>query len=143
LFRQLCRHLICLNLRQYEVRQKPSPTTGRPLYGFKGKQVKAIGKITLLVTFRDQQNSRIEHIAFDAVNMMYNYNAIFDRGVTNIFSAVLHPGYLCMKLPSAKGIIAVYGDQDLARIAKKLPHPGKKCSQPQQRKTKSKTTPTR
>jgi hypothetical protein len=26
---------------------------GRPLYGFRGKQVKAIGKITLLVTFSD------------------------------------------------------------------------------------------
>lgn len=26
---------------------------GRPLYGFRGKQVKTIGKITLLVTFSD------------------------------------------------------------------------------------------
>ena len=32
---------------------------GRPLYGFKGKQVEAIGKITLLVTF-------------DVVDMLYN-----------------------------------------------------------------------
>jgi len=36
--------------------------TERPLYGFGGKQVKAIGKITLSVTFGDQNNSRIEHI---------------------------------------------------------------------------------
>jgi hypothetical protein len=78
---------------------------GRPLYGFGGKQVKAIGKITLLVTFEDQQNSRTEHITFDVVDMLYNYNAIFGRGVTNVFSAVLHPGYLCMKLPSTKGVL--------------------------------------
>ena len=48
--------------------------------------------------------------------MLYNYNTIFGRGVTNIFSAVLHPGYLSMKMPSAGGVIAVYENQDLARI---------------------------
>ena len=46
--------------------------------------------------------------------MLYNYNAIFGQGVTNIFCVVLHSGYLCMKLPSAKGVIVVYDDQDLA-----------------------------
>ena len=90
---------------------------GRPLYGLGDKQVKAIGKITLLVTFGSQSNNRTEHITFDVVDMLYNYNAIFGRGVTNIFSVVLHPGYLYMKLPSTRGIIAVYGNQDLARIA--------------------------
>jgi len=47
-----------------------------PLYGFGGK-VKAIGKITLPVTFGDQSNSRTEHITFDVVGKLYNYNAIF------------------------------------------------------------------
>jgi hypothetical protein len=89
---------------------------GRLLYGFGGKQVKAIGKITLPITFGDHSNSRAEHVTFVVVDMMYNYNAIFSRGVTSVFSAVLHLGYLCMKLPSAKSIIDVYGDQDLARI---------------------------
>ena len=50
---------------------------GRLLYGFGGKQVKAIGKITLPVTFGDQNNSRTEHITFDMVDMLYSYNAIF------------------------------------------------------------------
>jgi hypothetical protein len=99
---------------------------GRPLYGFGGKQVKAISKITLPVTFGDQQNSRTEHITFNVVDMLYNYNAIFGRGVTNMFSAVLHLGYLCMKLPSTKGIIAVYADQDLTRIAEETTIPGQK-----------------
>jgi hypothetical protein len=60
------------------------------------------------------------------VDMLYNYNAIFGRGVTNIFSIALHPGYLFMKLPSAKGIIAIYGDQDLARIAEEIATLGQK-----------------
>jgi hypothetical protein len=30
---------------------------GCPLYGFRGKQVKAIGKITVPITFWDQNNS--------------------------------------------------------------------------------------
>ena len=58
--------------------------------------------------------------------MLYNYNAIFGRGVTNTFSAALHPGYLCMKLPSAKGVITVYGNQDLARIPDETATPRQK-----------------
>jgi hypothetical protein len=58
--------------------------------------------------------------------MLYNYNAIFGRGVTNAFSMVLHPGYLYKKLPSTKGIIAVYGNQDLARIVEETATLGQK-----------------
>ena len=91
--------------------------------------MKAKGKITLPVSFSDQSNHRIEHITFDMVDMLYNYNAIFGQGVTNIFSIVLHLGYLCMKLPSTRGIIVIYDNQDLARIAKQTATPGqKKCT---------------
>ena len=86
--------------------------------------MKAIGKIMLPITFGDQNNSRIEHITFDVVDMLYNYNTIFGQGVTNIFNAVLHPGYLCMKLPSAK--VAIYGDQDLTQIAEETTTLGQK-----------------
>ena len=60
------------------------------------------------------------------VDMLYNYNAIFGRGVTNIFSTALHPGYLYMKLLFAKGVIAIYGNQDLARIAEETATSGQK-----------------
>jgi len=63
------------------------------------------------------RKSWIVSITFDVVDMLYNYNAIFGRGATNIFSAVLQLGYLCMKLPSARGVIVVYGNQDVTRIA--------------------------
>lgn len=58
--------------------------------------------------------------------MYYSYNAIFGCRVTNIFSAVIHLGYLCMKLPTTKGIIAVYDDQDSARAAESTTTPGQK-----------------
>ncbi|XP_072146442.1 uncharacterized protein [Setaria viridis] len=51
-----------------------------PLLGFGGKPVKALGKIALLVSFRDRDNARTEHITFDVVEMHYPYNAILSRG---------------------------------------------------------------
>ena len=50
---------------------------GNPLCGFGGQQIKALGKITLPVSFGDQHNPRTEHITFDVVDMYYSYNAIF------------------------------------------------------------------
>jgi hypothetical protein len=33
----------------------------------------------------------------------------------NAFEAILHPAYLCMKIPSEEGPIAVHGSQEAAR----------------------------
>jgi hypothetical protein len=52
-----------------------------------------------------------------APNMDYPYNAIIGRGTLNAFEAILHPAYLCMKIPSDQGSIAVYGSQEAARRA--------------------------
>jgi hypothetical protein len=49
--------------------------------------------------------------------MEYPYNAIIDRGTLNAFEAILHPAYLCMKIPSEQGPIAVHGSQEAARRA--------------------------
>src|SRR5688572_16909482 len=48
--------------------------------------------------------------------MEYPYNAIIGRGL-NSFEAILYPAYLCMKIPSDQGPIAVYGSQEAARRA--------------------------
>jgi hypothetical protein len=50
--------------------------------------------------------------------MKYPYNAIIGRGTLNAFEAILHPAYLCMKIPSEQGPIAVHGSQEDARRAK-------------------------
>jgi hypothetical protein len=54
---------------------------------------------------------------FDIVDMEYPYNAIIGRGTLNAFEAILHPAYLCMKIPSKQGPIAIHGSQEAARKA--------------------------
>jgi hypothetical protein len=89
-----------------------------PLCGFGGRQIVALGKITMPVTFGFVHNTRTEQVVFDIVDMEYPYNAIIGRGTLNAFEAILHPAYLCMKIPSEQGPIDVHGSQEAARKAK-------------------------
>ena len=86
-----------------------------PLIGFGGKRVNALKKISLPVSFGDTSNPRTEHVTFNVVEMNYPYLAIFGRGLIKKFEAVVHQLYLYMKIPTAKGIITVRGNQQLAR----------------------------
>jgi hypothetical protein len=88
-----------------------------PLCGFEGWQIVALGKITMPVTFGYVHNTRTEQVVFDIVDMEYPYNAIIGRGTLNAFEAILHPTYLCMKIPSEQGPIAVHRSQEVARRA--------------------------
>jgi hypothetical protein len=54
---------------------------------------------------------------FDIVDMEYPYNAIIGRRTLNAFEAILHPAYLCIKIPSDQGPIAIHGSQEAARKA--------------------------
>jgi hypothetical protein len=75
----------------------------------------ALGKITMSVTFCYIDNTRTEQVVFDIVDMEYPYNAIIGRGMLNAFEAILYPTYLCMKIPSEQGLIAVHGSQEAGR----------------------------
>jgi hypothetical protein len=88
-----------------------------PPCGFRGKQIVALDKITMPITFGYVHNTRIEQVVFDIVDMEYPYNAIIGRGTLNAFEAILHPTYLCMKIPSEQGPIAMHGSQEAARRA--------------------------
>jgi hypothetical protein len=66
------------------------------------------------VTFGYVHNTRTEQVVFDIVDMEYPYNAIIGRGTLNAFEAILHPAYLCMKIPSEQGPIAIHGSQEAA-----------------------------
>jgi hypothetical protein len=88
-----------------------------PLCGFRGRQIVALEKITMLVTFGFVHNTRTEQVVFDIVDMEYPYNAIIGHGTLNAFEAILHPAYLCMKIPSEQGPIAIHGSQEAARKA--------------------------
>jgi hypothetical protein len=69
------------------------------------------------VTFGFVNNTRTEQVVFDIVDMEYPYNAIIGRGTLNAFEAILHPAYLCMKIPLDQGPIAIHGSQEAGRKA--------------------------
>jgi hypothetical protein len=56
-----------------------------PLYGFGGRQIVALDKITMSITFGYVHNTRTEQDVFDIVDMEYPYNAIIGRGTLNAF----------------------------------------------------------
>jgi hypothetical protein len=84
-----------------------------PLCGFGGKQIVAFGKIMMPITFGYVHNTRMEQVVFDIVDMDYPYNAIIGRGTLNAFQAILHPAYLCMKIPSDQGLLLCMGAKRL------------------------------
>jgi hypothetical protein len=90
-----------------------------PLCGFGGRQIVALGKITMPFTFGYVHNTRTQQVVFDIVDMEYPYNAIVGRGTLNAFEAILHPTYLCIKIPSKHGPIAVHESQEAVRRAER------------------------
>jgi hypothetical protein len=81
------------------------------------RQIVALGKITMPITFGYVHNTRTKQVVLDIVDMDYPYNAIIGRGTLNAFEAILHPPYLCMKIPFDQGPIVVHGSQEAARRA--------------------------
>lgn len=115
-----------------------------PLYGFGGKRVEALGKISLPMTFRTTDNARSEFITFDVVEMNYPYNVILGRGFLNKFEAVVHQACLRMKMPSVGGVIIVFGDQKMAQTIEQGITPGQKnvkCLQPKLHEVPQQRTP--
>ena len=92
------------------------PSTN-PLCGFGGKKVDALGKIPLMVSFGQGQNSRVEEATFDVIDINYPYNAIVGQPTLTVFKAVIHPTYLAIKIPSNYQTITVFGSQEDARKA--------------------------
>jgi hypothetical protein len=86
-----------------------------PLCGLGGKQMMALGKLAMPITFGYVNNTRTEEVMFEIVDMDFSYNAIIGRGTLNIFEAALHSAYLYMKIPSNQGVILVYGSQEATR----------------------------
>jgi hypothetical protein len=97
----------------YDKKQLKEPM--KPLYGFSRKKIEPVRVITLPISFGTPKKPRMEYRNFNIVDMLYPYNAIFGRGLLNIFDAVLHSTYLCLKVPATFGAITIYGSQKEAR----------------------------
>jgi hypothetical protein len=106
---------VAINLQKmgYDKKQLKEPT--KPLYGFSGKRIEPVGVITLPVSFGTPKNPRTKYITFDVVDMLYSYNAIFGRGLLNIFEAALLSPFLCLKVLATFGVITVSGSQKEAK----------------------------
>jgi hypothetical protein len=75
--------------------------------------------MTLPISFGTPTNIHTEYITFDVVDMPYSNNAIFERGLLNIFEATLHSTYLCLIVPATFGVISIFGSQQEARNIEK------------------------
>jgi hypothetical protein len=95
-----------------------------PLQGFGGKPIKPVGKISVPVSFGNLDNARTENLTFDVVNIYHPYLAIFGRGFMNKFDVVIRQQFLSMKMPTPKGVIMVFGNQQEARNIEKGHTPG-------------------
>jgi hypothetical protein len=78
------------------------------------------------MSFGTPKNPRTEFITFDAIDMIYPYNAIFKRGLLNMFEAALHSAYLCLKIPATFRVISMFGSQQEAKNIEKSFTPGHK-----------------
>jgi hypothetical protein len=86
-----------------------------PLIGFGGKKIEALGKIELNLTFGEGNTQRTELITFGVVDIAYPYNAIFGCNSIIKFAVVINQAFLCMKIPTAGGVITILGNQEEAR----------------------------
>jgi hypothetical protein len=95
--------------------RKQLKEASKPPYGFGGRRIEPIDSMSLPVSFGSLRNAHTEYITFDVMDMIYPYNAIFERGLLNIFEAALHSLYLCLKVPTALGVISIHGSKKDAR----------------------------
>jgi hypothetical protein len=84
-------HNDAMAFRQMQEPEDKIHDATHPLCGFGGRQIVALGKIMMLVTFGFVHNTRTEQVVFDIVDMEYLYNAIIGRGTLNAFEEIHHP----------------------------------------------------
>jgi hypothetical protein len=97
-----------------------------PLYGFGGRAIHAVGKVSLPVSFGAIQNARTEYLSFNVVEMYYPYNGILGRGFLNKFEAIIHQAYMCVKIPATQGVITIWGHQNDGRNLERGRTPGQR-----------------
>jgi hypothetical protein len=95
--------------RQMQEQEDKIHDATHPQCGFREKHIATLGKITMPITFGYVHSTRTKQVVFGIVYMDYPYNAIIGRGTLNAFEAILHPAYLCLKIPSDQGPIAIHG----------------------------------
>jgi hypothetical protein len=86
----------------------------RPFSRVGPQPVYPLGSIALLVTFRTEENFRIENVVFDVTEVNLPFNTIIGRPALYQFMDIAHYGYLVLKMPSPTGVLTVWGDRAAA-----------------------------
>jgi hypothetical protein len=89
----------------------------RPFFGVGPQPVYPLGSIALPVTFGTEENSRTENVVFDVAEVNLPFNAIIGRPALYRFMAIVHYGYLVLKMPSPTEVLTVQGDRASALAA--------------------------
>jgi len=76
-----------------------------------------VGTISLPVMFGTQENFRTKNVQFNVAEVSLPFNAIIGRSALYRFMAVVHYGYLVLKMPSLVGVLTVQGDRTTAVAA--------------------------
>ena len=74
-----------------------------------GIEAYSMGSVILEVTFGSRGNSRSEELVFIIARFQSSYQALLGRTAFTRFNALLHYGYLALKIPGPRGIITISG----------------------------------
>jgi hypothetical protein len=70
------------------------------------------GCISLPVTFEMPENFRTKSVLFDNAEVNHPFNVVLGRPTLYQFMAVVHYGYLVLKMPSPNGVLKICVDRD-------------------------------
>jgi hypothetical protein len=79
-----------------------------------GREAHCGGKITLVMVFGTPDNYHFEEVMFHIAPFKSGYHALLGRDTFSKFQAVMHYGYMKLKMPGPKGIITILSDPDRA-----------------------------
>jgi hypothetical protein len=75
-----------------------------------GAVVTLVGQISLPITFRTQENFRMETIQFEVSDFETAYNAFLGRPTLSMFMEIPHNAYLVLTMRGPRGVISIRGD---------------------------------
>src|SRR3954466_15326100 len=78
------------------------------------REARCTGKITLDVVFGTPDNYRSEEVMLHVAPFSRGYHALLGWEAFTIFQAILHYGYMKLKMPGPNGIITLASDPDTA-----------------------------
>jgi hypothetical protein len=112
---QPSRNTLSINLQKNGLRQQEAQRTDEaPLWLRRQKnQARQSNNITRLVWHPQNSTHRIHNL--QCCRHDISFNAIFGRGLLNIFETTLHSAFLCLKVPTTFDVITVFGNQKEAR----------------------------